>query len=73
MAKKKKINFKDLTTVEVNEKLKEERAHYKKLKFNHAVSQLENPLTLRQSRRDIARMITELKKRDMAQQTENSK
>ncbi|MBA3646986.1 MAG: 50S ribosomal protein L29 [Chitinophagales bacterium] len=62
----KKINFKELSTQEVVEKLKEDRMHYKKMKFNHTVSQLENPIVLRRSRRDIARMITELKKRETA-------
>lgn len=60
---KKKLNLKDLTTAEVVEKLKEDSAHYTKMKFNHVVTTLENPMTLRQLRRDIARMKTELKQR----------
>lgn len=60
---KKKLNLKDLTTAEVVEKLKEDSTHYTKMKFNHVVTALENPMTLRQLRRDIARMKTELKHR----------
>ena len=60
---KKKLNLKDLTTVELVEKLKEDGAHFTKMKFNHVVTSLENPMNLRRLRRDIARMKTELKKR----------
>lgn len=65
---KKKLNLKELTTVELLEKLKEDSSHYTKMKFNHVVTTLENPMTLRQVRRDIARMKTELKKRESEKQ-----
>jgi large subunit ribosomal protein L29 len=64
---KKKANLKELTTVELVEKLKEDQSHYKKLKFNHVVTTLENPMTLRQLRREVARMKTELKHRESEQ------
>ncbi|MBX7108280.1 MAG: 50S ribosomal protein L29 [Chitinophagales bacterium] len=64
---KKKLNLKDLTTAEVTEKLKEDSTHYTKMKFNHVVTTLENPMTLRQMRRDIARMKTELKQRSVTE------
>ena len=57
----------DLTTDEVREKVKEERASYVKMKMAQAVSPLDNPLKLKTSRRAIARMETELKKRLMQQ------
>jgi large subunit ribosomal protein L29 len=60
---KKKLNLKELTTIELVEKLKDDSTHFTKMKFNHVVTTLENPMTLRQLRRDIARMKTELKKR----------
>ncbi len=59
---------KDLTTDEVREKLKEERVGYIKLKMAHAVSPLDNALKIKTSRRAIARMETELKKRSMQQE-----
>lgn len=52
--------IKGLTTEEIVEKLKEERSLYTKMKFNHAVSPLENPKKLQASRRLIARYLTEL-------------
>ena len=70
---KKKLNLKDLTTEEVVDKLKEDGAHYTKMRFNHVVTTLENPMTLRQLRRDIARMKTELKHRSMTESKEATK
>lgn len=53
----------DLTTDEIRERIKEEKAGYSKLKISHAVSPVENPLKIRSTRRLIARLETELKKR----------
>jgi large subunit ribosomal protein L29 len=54
---------KDLTTDEVRDRIAEEQANYRKMKMSHTVSPLENPLKLRATRRFIARLKTELKKR----------
>ena len=53
----------ELTTAEVQEKLIEERSTYTKLKTSHTVSPIENPLKIRESRKTVARLETELKKR----------
>ena len=45
-------------------RLNEDKLRLKKLKFAHAISPLENPMTIRGVRRDIARLKTELKKRE---------
>ncbi len=42
-------------------RLEEDKQRLKKLQFAHAISPLENPMTIRSLRRDIARLITELK------------
>ena len=60
---KKKFNLKELTDVELEEKLKEDGAQFTRMKFNHTVSQIESPTRIRQMRRDIARMKTEITKR----------
>jgi large subunit ribosomal protein L29 len=44
-------------------RLEEDLQRLKKLQFAHAISPLENPMTIRGLRRDIARLKTELKKR----------
>jgi len=59
---------KDLTTEEIREKIAQERAMYTKLKMSHAVSPLENPMKIRASRRAIARLETEYRKRVSVQQ-----
>jgi large subunit ribosomal protein L29 len=53
----------DLATDEIRDKIKEERASYVKLKMAHAVSPIENPMKLSASRKVIARLETELRKR----------
>ncbi len=41
--------------------IEEDKLRLKKLEFAHAISPLENPMTIRGLRRDIARLKTELK------------
>jgi large subunit ribosomal protein L29 len=64
---------KDLTTDEIRDRIAEERGVYTKMKMSHAVSPIENPLKIRASRRLIARLTTEYKKRTMAAQSEIKK
>ena len=56
--------FIEMTTDELKKKLNDSRKSYSEIKLQHAVSQIENPLQIKYQRRDIARMLTELKKRD---------
>lgn len=53
----------DLTTDEIREKIREERSNYTRMKMAHTVSPVENPMKIRASRRAIARLETELRKR----------
>ena len=46
-------------------RIKEDELRLKKISFAHAISPLENPMTIRNLRRDIARLKTELKKKEM--------
>jgi large subunit ribosomal protein L29 len=46
-------------------RLQEDQQRLKKLEFAHAISPLENPMTIRGLRKDIARLKTELKKREI--------
>ena len=57
--------IKDLTTEEIREKIETEKAALNKMKMNHAVSPLENPMLIRRTRRNIARLMTELRKREL--------
>jgi len=50
-----------LNTNDLKARLEEEKLRLKKLEFAHAISPLENPMTIRGVRKDIARLKTELK------------
>lgn len=50
-----------LSLEELNSKLSSEKEGMVKLKFAHAVSPIENPMRIRESRKLIARLETELK------------
>ncbi len=54
---------KDFSTEDLKAELKDLESQYQKLKFDHAIRGLANPISLRDSRRDIARLNTELRKR----------
>ena len=55
----------ELTRKEIVERLQEEREHLVRLKLNHAVSPLENPIKIVESRRNVARMETILRSREL--------
>lgn len=52
--------IKSLTTDELKGRIAAEKANLNQLKFNHALSPLDNPMSIKATRRDIARMMTEL-------------
>jgi large subunit ribosomal protein L29 len=58
--------IRELSTADLAERLEEERKQLVRLKLNHAVSPLENPNKIKAYRRTIARLITELRKRELA-------
>lgn len=60
-----KEDIKQLTTEELLEKGRETKVQLKKMEFNHAISAIENPLQIRAKRRDIARLLTELRSREL--------
>jgi large subunit ribosomal protein L29 len=63
----KKIDFvnslKDMSDADLQARINEDQLRMKKLEFAHAISPLENPMSIRDLRRDIARLQTELHKR----------
>ena len=63
---KNQLVLKELSTSEVMERLENERAMYQKMLLNHAVSPIENPNKIKESRKNIARCLTELRKRELA-------
>ena len=55
----------ELTTAEVKERLAVEKDNLVKMRLNHAISPLENPQLIKAQRRTIARLMTELRKREL--------
>jgi len=46
---------------DLSARLEEDKQRLKKLKFAHTISPLENPMSIRGVRKDVARLKTELK------------
>jgi len=61
----KQSEIKELSVAELQEKLSETKNSYSDLKLAHAISPLENPIQLRNVRRTVARVATELTKREL--------
>ncbi len=57
--------IKEMTTDELKERLVEEKKQAAKLSMNHAVNPLDNPGVIGQTRKSIARILTELRKREL--------
>ena len=63
----KSSEIKELTTKELIEKIETEKDFLVKQKLNHAVSPLENPLKIKDTRRNVARLLTELNSRQKSE------
>ncbi|KAA6347247.1 50S ribosomal protein L29 [termite gut metagenome] len=61
----KNAEIKEMITADLAERVEVETNNYKQLVLNHSISPLENPVQIRQLRRTIARMRTELRGREL--------
>ncbi|MCB0458973.1 MAG: 50S ribosomal protein L29, partial [Flavobacteriaceae bacterium] len=61
----KQSEIKELSVAELQEKLSALKKNYTDLKMAHAISPLENPIQLRDIRKTVARLATELTKREL--------
>ncbi len=57
--------FHNMTDVELDKKLKDLKSELFNLRFRHASGQLENPLSIRTCKRDIAKVNTEIRARQI--------
>lgn len=55
------LNEQDLTA-----RIREDEQRLKKLEFAHAISPLENPMSIRNLRKELSRLKTELKKKQLS-------
>ena len=58
-----KKSIQSLNDKDLEARIKEDELRLKKLEFAHALSPLENPMNIRGLRRELARLKTELKKK----------
>jgi large subunit ribosomal protein L29 len=61
----KSTEIKELTTKEILAKIEESKVALVKLRMNHAVSPLENPNQIKDTRKNVARLKTELRFREL--------
>ncbi|MBO9150885.1 50S ribosomal protein L29 [Chitinophaga sp. GCM10012297] len=62
---KAKLDLKGLSDQDLKDKLSEESLRLKKVSFSHAVTPIENPMSIRFMRREIARIQTEIRRREL--------
>ena len=62
-------DIRDLTDAEIQDRIRELKEEQFKLRFRSATQELENPKVINAIRRDIARMNTILRERELAQQS----
>jgi len=63
----KNSEIKELTTKEIAERIDTEMDKLTRMKLNHAISPLENPIVLVGIRKDIARLKTEMRSRQLTE------
>ncbi len=67
----KSSEIKELSTAEIEERIDTEQNLFVRMKMNHAVSPLDNPNKISETRKIVARLKTELKARQLQQQSES--
>jgi large subunit ribosomal protein L29 len=65
----KSSEIRELSNQELLERIDNEKTGIVRMKLNHAISPLENPQKIKESRKTIARLMTEKRKREMNEKT----
>ena len=63
-------SLKEMSEADLKSRIEEDELRIKKLKFAHAVSPLENPMNIRSVRKDLARLKTELKSKQLGSKSQ---
>lgn len=69
----KNSELRGLSLDELKSKLTVEKENYAKLKFAHSITPIENPMKIRESRKLVSRISTEIKAKELNQVAEASK
>ncbi|MEO1259645.1 MAG: 50S ribosomal protein L29 [Bacteroidota bacterium] len=70
MASKKYLELQDFSDADLKTELEGIEAEYAKMRFDHNVQGLDNPMDLRELRKDVARIKTEIRRRELANMSE---
>lgn len=62
--------IRELSAVELNEKLKQLKAELFNLRFQHAINQLDNPMRISAVKKDIARVKTVIRDMELHENTQ---
>lgn len=63
----KNSEIREFTTKEIAERIDTEKDRLTRMKLNHAISPLENPIVLVEARKNIARLKTEMRSRQLTE------
>ncbi|MEQ6167604.1 MULTISPECIES: 50S ribosomal protein L29 [unclassified Ekhidna] len=69
----KNSELRGLSLDELKNKLAVEKENYAKLKFAHSITPIENPMKIRENRKLVARIKTEIRAKELNQVAEASK
>lgn len=70
MPSKKTIDLQEFSDADLLNELTETETQFQKMRFDHAIKGLDNPLSIRDVRKDIARLNTEIRRRELAKADE---
>ena len=62
--------IRDNTLVELNEQLKKLKDELFRLRFQHAINQLDNPMSIKAVKKDIARVQTIIREKELSEKAE---
>jgi large subunit ribosomal protein L29 len=63
----KAAEIRELAEKELKERIEAEKGHLVKQKLNHTISPLDNPMKIKDARRNIARMMTILRQKQLSE------
>ena len=69
----KNSELRGLNVEELNNKLVVEKENYAKLKFAHSITPIENPVKIRETKKLVARIETEIRAKELNQAAEAAK
>ncbi len=62
----KATELRNMSTSELEKTLREQKEAYFKLRFQHSINQLDNPMKIAEVKKDIARILTVLREKELA-------